>query len=116
MKRKNYPDSFITLKKAIKPRGRMTLLSSLSGNTMTKVLSLFFLLFFTTLTTSGSDQHAIVGWNYGNGKVMYCGMGYMMSTSSSYWGDFFQHNAQKTLFVNMVKMNSYVTNPVVGIF
>ncbi|KAF0200175.1 MAG: FG-GAP repeat-containing, partial [Bacteroidetes bacterium] len=113
--KKNYPDSFITREKEIKPDSQMTLLSRFP-RTMTKVLSLFFLLFFTTLTTSGSDQHAIVGWNYGNGKVMYCGMGYMMSTTSGYWGNFFQHNAQKTLFVNMVKMNSYVTNPVVGIF
>lgn len=92
------------------------LLNFSKASGMTKILSLFFLLFFSSLLSSGSDQHAIVGWNYGNGKVMYCGLGYMMSTSSSYWGDFFQHNAEKTLFVNMVKMNSYVVNPVVGIF
>ncbi len=92
------------------------LLNFSKASGMTKILSLFFLLSFTSLQSFSSDQHAIVGWNYGNGKVMYCGLGYMMSTSSSYWGDFFQHNAEKTLFVNMVKMNSYVVNPVVGIF
>lgn len=95
-------------------RKRYSQLSRISG--MKKILSLFFLLFFSTQLSFGSDQHAIVGWDYGNGKVMYCGLGYMMSTSSSYWGDFFQHNAEKTLFVNMVKKNSYVVNPVVGIF
>lgn len=88
----------------------------LSGFKLTKLWVLLFLLFFSTSKCFSSDQHAIVGWDYGNGKVMYCGLGYMMSTSSSYWGDFFQHNAEKTLFVNMVRKNSYVVNPVVGIF
>lgn len=98
----------------LKRKPHLLKLSGVSG--ITKILSLFFLLSFTSLLSFGSDQHAIVGWDYGNGKVMYCGLGYMMSTSSGYWGDFFQHNAEKTLFVNMVKKNSYVVNPVVGIF
>ena len=59
-----------------------------NASAMTKILSLFFLLFFSTLLSFGSDQHAIVGWDYGNGKVMYCGLGYMMAPGGSYWGDF----------------------------
>jgi len=82
--------------------------------TMIRLLSLFFLFSLSTFNSYSTDQHAIVGWNYGNGKVMYCGLGYMMGLE--YDDDILHSNAAKKLFVNMVKQNSYVTNPKVGIF
>ncbi len=81
----------------------------------TKLLSFLFLLFISTFNLYSQNTNVIVGWNYGNGKVMYCGMGYMMNPAA-YHGDFFQHSAERQLFVNMVRKTSSVANPVVGIF
>ena len=80
----------------------------------TKLLSFLLVFFISTLHSYSQNTNVIAGWNYGNGKVMYCGMGYMMNPS--YHGDFFQHNAEKQLFVNMVRKTSSVANPIVGIF
>ncbi|MCO5266983.1 MAG: hypothetical protein M9948_14055 [Lentimicrobium sp.] len=116
MIRENYPANSITHGKGIRSSVRKFIFSTFSGFKSLAALSLFFLLFFTIKPSCGSNQHVIVGWNYGNGKVMYCGLGYMMTPNAPYWGDFFQHQAEKTLFVNMVKANSYIANPKVGIF
>jgi len=80
-----------------------------------KILSFLILFFITILNSFGQNTNVIAGWNYGNGKVMYCGMGYMMHPAA-YHGDFFQHDAEKQLFVNMVRKTSSVANPIVGIF
>ena len=82
--------------------------------TMIRLLSLIFLLTLSTFKSFSTDQHAIVGWDYGNGKVMYCGLGFMMG--KSYEASVLKSNSAKKLFVNMVKHVSAETNPKVGIF
>ncbi len=82
----------------------------------TKILLVFLSIFSFMPEMIAGPQHAIVGWDYGNGKVLYCGMPYMGSVEVNYGTDLINSPDNVQLLDNMVNFLSSTPNATIGIF
>jgi hypothetical protein len=85
-------------------------------NFFTKIPLVFLSIFSLVPEMNAGLQHAIVGWDYGNGKVLYCGMTYMGSNLYSFGTDLLNSPDNVQLLDNMVNFLSSTPNATIGIF
>ncbi len=81
---------------------------------MNKMLLYIFIAIVFAVTANANESEGIVGWNYGTGKVLYCGLGYMMN--DSYSVTVYDKPSSQQLLVNMVNVVSNTSGAIVGVF